>query len=168
MNTSETTEKINAVVTTEELINHWKGHRSITRKLIEVFPEKEFFEYSIGGMRPASQLIQEMLDVSGGGVREMAGGVAGEIAGHAVKATTKEEMLTVWDENTKELFDNLAKLPADRFHDMIRSFGQYEGTIWGNIFYFLDNEIHHRAQAYVYLRSLGIEPPAFWDRYLGS
>ncbi|MGB4400232.1 MAG: DinB family protein [Daejeonella sp.] len=26
-----------------------------------------------------------------------------------------------------------------------------------------DNETHHRAQAYVYLRALGIEPPAFWD-----
>ena len=44
MNTLETAEKINAVVTPEELVNHWKGHRGITRKLIEVFPEKEFFE----------------------------------------------------------------------------------------------------------------------------
>ncbi|WP_367868755.1 DinB family protein [Pedobacter sp. WC2423] len=28
----------------------------------------------------------------------------------------------------------------------------------------MDNEIHHRGQGYVYLRSLGIEPPFFWDR----
>ncbi|MEJ7779561.1 MAG: DinB family protein [Daejeonella sp.] len=161
----ETTEKIAAVITPEELSAHWKGHRELTRKVIEAFPEKEFFEYSLGGMRPASQLIQEMLDVSGGGVREMTGGDAGEIAGHAVKATSKAEMLAIWDENTSELFENLAKIPLEKFHERILSFGQYEGTIWGNIFYFLDNEIHHRAQAYVYLRSLGVEPPAFWDRY---
>jgi len=28
--------------------------------------------------------------------------------------------------------------------------------IWFFIFYWIDNEIHHRGQAYVYLRSLGI------------
>ena len=28
----------------------------------------------------------------------------------------------------------------------------------------IDNEIHHRGQGYVYLRALGIEPPAFYDR----
>ncbi|MGB4400233.1 MAG: hypothetical protein WBJ10_12755 [Daejeonella sp.] len=54
----------------------------MTRRAIEAFPEKEFFEFSIGGMRPAAKLIQEMMDVSTGGVREMAGGEAGEIAGH--------------------------------------------------------------------------------------
>lgn len=165
MSTTESTEKIAAVITPEELQAHWNGHRGLTRKLIEAFPEKEFFGYTIGGMRPASQLIQEMLDVSGGGIREMVGGDAGEIAGHALKASTKEEMLAIWDENTKELFENLAKIPAEKFHNRILSFGQYEGTIWSNIFYFIDNEIHHRAQGYVYLRSLGVEPPAFWDRY---
>ena len=32
------------------------------------------------------------------------------------------------------------------------------------LLYVIENEIHHRGQGYVYLRSLGIEPPAFWDR----
>lgn len=164
MSTLEKTEKINAVITPAELVTHWTGHRQLTRKLIEAFPEKDFFEFTIGGMRPAAQLVQEMMDVSTGGVREMAGGDAGEIAGHGVKATTKSEALAIWDENTAELLGNLEKIPLEKFHERILSFGEYEGTIWGNIFYFLDNEIHHRAQAYVYLRALGIEPPAFWDR----
>ena len=30
--------------------------------------------------------------------------------------------------------------------------------------HWIDNEIHHRGQAYVYLRALGIEPPHFWER----
>ncbi|MEX6688230.1 DinB family protein [Danxiaibacter flavus] len=41
---------------------------------------------------------------------------------------------------------------------------QYEGPAYSSLLYFIDNEIHHRAQGYVYLRSLGIQPPFFWDR----
>jgi len=44
------------------------------------------------------------------------------------------------------------------------AFGQYEGTNLSTILYLIDNEIHHRGQGYVYLRSLGIEPPYFWER----
>ena len=32
------------------------------------------------------------------------------------------------------------------------------------LLYWIDNEVHHRGQAYVYLRALGIEPPPFYDR----
>jgi len=32
------------------------------------------------------------------------------------------------------------------------------------VLYAVDNEIHHRAQGYVYLRMLGIEPPPFYER----
>ncbi len=39
-----------------------------------------------------------------------------------------------------------------------------EGVIYGLLLYWIDNEIHHRGQGYVYLRALGIEPPPFWDR----
>ena len=164
MSTLETTEKVATIITHDELVKHWNGHRGLTRKLIEAFPEKEFFEYSIGGMRPAAQLIQEMIDVSGGGIREMAGGEAGSIEGHKVTAATKAEMLAAWDKDTEELFQNLSKVGVEKFHDKILAFGMYEGTIQSTILYYMDNEIHHRAQAYVYLRSLNIEPPAFWDR----
>jgi uncharacterized damage-inducible protein DinB len=30
--------------------------------------------------------------------------------------------------------------------------------------YVIDNEIHHRAQGYVYLRAMGIAPPPFYER----
>lgn len=74
-------------------------------------------------MRPAAQLVQEMMDVSTGGVREMAGGNAGQIEGHAVKATTLAKALALWDENTAEFLENLAKIPLEKFHDRILSFG---------------------------------------------
>ena len=47
---------------------------------------------------------------------------------------------------------------------MDTAFGEYEGVLHGVLLYWIDNEIHHRGQGYVYLRSLGIEPPAFYDR----
>lgn len=30
------------VINTTELLAHWQGHRNLTRKVIEVFPEKNF------------------------------------------------------------------------------------------------------------------------------
>ena len=36
----------------EDLLNHWLGHRNLTRRVIEKFPEKELFEFSVEGMRP--------------------------------------------------------------------------------------------------------------------
>jgi uncharacterized damage-inducible protein DinB len=41
---------------------------------------------------------------------------------------------------------------------------KYPGVVHDLILYVIDNEIHHRGQGYVYLRALGIEPPAFYDR----
>jgi len=55
-------------------------------------------------------------------------------------------------------------IPIERFHEEIVAFGMYPGSVWSTVFYFRDNEIHHRAQMYVYLRALGIEPPAFYER----
>lgn len=165
METQKTKEQSKTAITTAELLEHWQGHRGLTRKVIEAFHEKEFFEYSIGGMRTFSKMVQELLDISAPGIRQMAGGEAAEInEGHVEKAKSKAEILILWDEATVEINKYWKQIPVERFHDTILSFGQYEGLIWSNIFYFIDNEIHHRAQAYVYLRSLGIEPPAFWNR----
>lgn len=165
MDKPQTKEKIAAVIDPEELLKHWQGHRGLTRKVIEAFPDKEFFDYSIGGMRPFSKMVQELLDISAPGIRQMAGGEAGAITdGHTVKAKSKAEVLALWDEATEEINKNWVLIPLEKFHETILSFGQYEGLIWSNIFYFIDNEVHHRAQAYVYLRAMGIEPPAFWDR----
>ena len=52
------------ILTNEELLNHWQGHRTLTRKLIEAFPEKELFEFSIGGMRPFADLVKELLSIA--------------------------------------------------------------------------------------------------------
>jgi len=40
------------VITPSELLEHWQGHRRLTRRMIEAFPEDAFFNHTIGGMRP--------------------------------------------------------------------------------------------------------------------
>ena len=83
---------------------------------------------------------------------------------HFDHGNKKEKLLELWDKATEEINTYFAQLPEERFHDRVMLFGKYEGTICSSIFYFIDNEIHHRGQGYVYLRALGIQPPFFWER----
>jgi uncharacterized damage-inducible protein DinB len=157
------------VITSKELLAHWQGHRNLTRKVIEAFPEKELFEYSIGGMRPFAELVTEMLDMTLPGVQGIVTGQWPSIGDMAHvngggKQQSKHDLLQQWDDTTVELDVLWNQITPERFAATDTAFGQYEGTIISFILYFIDNEIHHRGQGYVYLRSLGIEPPAFWDR----
>jgi uncharacterized damage-inducible protein DinB len=161
--------KTATVISSTDLFNHWQGHRKLTRKVIEAFPEDQLFTYSIGGMRPFSEMVSEMLDMAAPGVAGIATGQwqsLGDLShiNGVAKPSTKEELLTQWDETTEKLNALWPQIPEARFAEKDVAFGIYEGTIVSFILYFIDNEIHHRGQGYVYLRSLGIEPPAFWER----
>ncbi len=164
MDTTTTEKQVTSVITSAELLKHWQGHRRLTRKLIEAFPEKEFFEYSIGGMRPFAGMVKELLAIAVPGIREIVGGKGEQLNEHNDKADSKANILALWDEATEQLDHYWSQIPEEKFHENILAFGQYPGTVWSSIFYFIDNEIHHRAQGYVFLRSLGIEPPHFWER----
>ena len=80
------------------------------------------------------------------------------------KVKTKKELLALWDQATEDINRIWPTIPPHRFAEEDVAFGQWPGTGISFLFYFIDNEIHHRGQGYVYLRSLGIEPPPFWDR----
>lgn len=156
-------------VTSEELLDHWQAHRRLSRKVIDAFPEDKLFSHSIGSMRPFSELAQEMMDIAAPGVHGM---VTGEwiqlnelkqFAGRE-KPKTKDEILTLWDEITEFINSEWPKITLERFHEIDKAYDQYEGTMISFLFYFVDNEVHHRGQGYVYLRSLGIAPPFFWER----
>ncbi len=164
MNTLRTSKMITPIITAPELLEHWQGHRRLTRKLIEIFPEKEFFDYAIGGMRTASELIQELLTIAVPGIRQIATGKM-EAQVHKIDFKgDKNRVLELWDEATVGINEYWAMINDARFREDIMTFGQYPGKVWSSILYFIDNEIHHRGQAYVYLRTLGIEPPFFWER----
>ena len=157
------------VMPLEELFQHWQGHRRVTRRVIEAFPENEFSRFSIGGMRPCSALALEMIGMAAAGIRGLARrdwAQVGELAHHSTAAAppTKAEILRRWDEVTDQINALWPQIPAHRFEETDTAFGQYEGRVAGLFLYWIDNEIHHRGQAYVYLRALGIEPPPFYDR----
>jgi uncharacterized damage-inducible protein DinB len=164
METTIKEQQIASVITSNELLNHWQGHRRLTRRVIEAFPEKDLFSFSIGGMRPFSDMIKELLAIAVPGLKEVVGGSTEAFNEQMDHATSKEILLKLWDEATDQINHYWAQISDDRFRETIVAFGQYEGTVWSTIFYFIDNEIHHRAQGYTYLRALGVQPPFFWER----
>lgn len=155
-------------VTSVELLDHWQGHRRLTRRVIEAFPEEALFDYSIGGMRTFAQLAEEMLTL-GEGIKGIATGEwnrADEMSHHTGKALffTRAQLLQKWDDLTATIDHYWVQIPPQRFQETDKAFGQYENHVYATLLYLIDNEVHHRAQGYVYLRSLGIEPPPFWQR----
>lgn len=152
------------VMTPEQFLEHYQGHRRLTRKVIEAFPEKEFFDYSIGGMRPFADMVKELLAIAVPGLTEIVSENTSEFDEHRDYGTTKAQFLQKWDQETEEINKLWKQISVERFQKVIKLFGQYEGTVLSNLQYFVDNEIHHRGQGYVYLRALDIEPPFFYDR----
>lgn len=153
------------VISPEALLAHWQGHRSLTRRMIEMYPDDKFFSYAVGGMRPFSGLVMEMIRLAGLGMHGIHTGdwrVTDNLKKftEASMPSSKKEVMQLWDEVTELIND----LWPDDFQKVHVAFGLYESPLFGIILYWIDNEIHHRGQAYVYLRSLGVEPPAFWDR----
>ncbi|TRZ43564.1 DinB family protein [Robertkochia solimangrovi] len=157
-------ESMSQVITSEELLAHFQGHRNLTRRVIEKFPEEDFFNFTIGGMRPFSAMVLELLAIAGPGVREIATGQVQAFDENRDLGNKKEAYLKLWDETTETINTYWQQIKPEQFQEKIKIFGQYDGTVWSSIFYFIDNEIHHRGQGFVYLRALGIEPPAFYER----
>ncbi|KRD11585.1 damage-inducible protein DinB [Flavobacterium sp. Root901] len=152
------------VITSEDLLKHWQGHRALTRRLIELFPEKDFFEFSIGRMRPFAKLVDELLAIAVPGLKGIVTKETAPFSEGTEKLIFKAQYLEKWDEATAEINKYWEQLSIEDFSETFNLFGQYEFPVIQNILYFIDNEIHHRGQAYVYLRALNIEPPFFWER----
>jgi uncharacterized damage-inducible protein DinB len=149
------------VITPEGFLEHWQGHRRLTRRVIEAFPEDQFLTFSVGGMRPFGALAMEMIAMSAPMVR---GVVTGNWDQQKSSARSRQEVLRLWDETTGQINTLWPQIPPERFHERITAFGQYEGEVYTLLLYVIDNEIHHRGQGYVYLRALGIAPPPFYER----
>jgi uncharacterized damage-inducible protein DinB len=143
------------------LLAHWQGHRRVTRRVIEAFPDDQLNTFAIGGMRPFGALALEMLSMA---VPMVRGAATGDWNMPDRQPKPKQDLLALWDESTEQLNALWPQIPASRFSETITAFGQYTGVLHVLVLYVIDNEIHHRGQGYVYLRALGIEPPAFYER----
>ncbi len=164
-----TEQALQSPITMSDILEHWQGHRRLTRRVIEAFPQEELFKYSIGNMRTFAQLVMELLEIAEPGIVGVAtGNWSGfgedEHGNKIIIPATKKEMLERWDTLTEKINLIWPTVTVERLLTEELAFGLYAGTIYATVEYFIDNEIHHRGQGYVYLRALGIEPPAFYDR----
>jgi uncharacterized damage-inducible protein DinB len=150
------------VINADALLKSWQGHRRLTRRVIDAFPEDKLFQFSVGGMRPFAEMAWEFIRMAVPIVDGVSTGKWEDFK--EPKPTTKSELLRLWDAQTAELDEKFPKIPEHRFSEVDKAFGQWESPGIGTIQYAIDNEIHHRGQGYVYLRALGIEPPPFWER----
>jgi uncharacterized damage-inducible protein DinB len=151
-----------AFISPGALLQHWQGHRRLTRRVIDAFPEDQLFNFSVGGMRPFGVLALEMLTMAEPMVRGL---LSDEWETSFNRdARPKAEILRLWDEATEKLNALWPQIPAERFHAEMTAFGMYPGIGHDLLLYVIDNEIHHRGQGYVYLRALGIDPPPFYER----
>lgn len=153
----------NQVISAKQWLELWLGHRKLTRRTVEAFPEDKLYSYSIGGMRPFAELAMETINIIFPGMDGLATG-KWESFGTDKPPKTKEELLNLFDKATAYIEKQWPKIPAEHFQEVDKAFGMYDAPVYWHISYFIDNEVHHRGQGYVYLRSLGIEPPPFWER----
>ena len=113
-------------------------------------------------MRPFGTMAMEFLTM---GVPMVRGIVTTEWQRYEPPApTSKDEVLRLWDEATAQLDELWRQIPAERFQETMSAFNQWPGKVYDLLMYAIDNEVHHRGQGYVYLRALGIAPPAFYER----
>jgi uncharacterized damage-inducible protein DinB len=151
------------VIDAETLLQNWQGHRRLTRRVIEAFPEDKLFNFSVGGMKPFAEMAWEFIRMAVPIVEGVATGKWKEYDSGS-KPASKAEILMLWDLQTAQLNEKFPTIPPQRFSEVDKAFGQWEMPGVATIQYAIDNEIHHRGQGYVYLRALGIEPPHFWER----
>ena len=150
------------VITSAGLLRHWQAHRRLTRRVIEAYPSDQLNTFSIGGMRPFGALVLEMLSMP---VPTMIGITTGKWEISFDTATrTKAELLSRWDAQTGEIDALWPKVRAEAWQETMDAFGYFQGPAINILLYVIDNEVHHRGQGYVYLRALGVEPPAFHVR----
>ena len=149
-------------ISSDALLAHWQGHRSLTRRVIEAFPAEKLFTFSVGGMRPFGELAMEMIRMGPPMVQGLVNDGWDQIP--KVQARNRKALLHAWDVATDQINRLWPQIRPGRFQEKINAFGQYEGIGYDLMLYVIDNEIHHRGQGYVYLRALEIEPPAFYER----
>lgn len=148
------------------LLELLEGNRRLTLRTIEAFPEPELFAYRpVEPLRPFAEMVREILDLEAGYVRGIATGewvheptcadVDTRAGLLAACARVRERTRELWPRITAE---RLLQVEPDPF------WGGPPQSHLERLVYALENEIHHRGQGYVYLRLLGIEPPAFWER----
>ncbi len=154
-------------ITPEGLLEHWQGQQRLTQRVLEAFPEDKVFTFTPAPpMRPFGALVLEIIGMV---VPTLEGLITGNWEQPDWEAAEKEQLtkadvLARWDKTAETLQAKFPQISEASFHETHTAFGQWTMSGSELIFYLIDNEVHHRAQGYVYLRLLEIEPPPFYER----
>ena len=147
------------------LLDILEGNRRLTVRTIEAFPEDKLFNFTAAEtMRPFSKMVTEILGIEKAYVR----GIAlneWEWDPNEFDINTKSDLLAACEKVRNETVELWDRMTEDRLNTVEKDpfFGPAISH-FDRLMYNLENEIHHRGQGFVYLRELGIEPPAFYER----
>src|SRR5262245_24175648 len=122
-----------AFISPEAFLKHWQGHRRVTRRMIEAFPEDKLFTYSVGGMRPFGELIMEMLRMTAPPIRGVVTGkweTFEQLVEIYKTPGSRKELLRMWDEATEQLNEFWSQIPAHRFAEVDTFFGMYTAPVY--------------------------------------
>ena len=142
----------------EDLRREWEGNRRLTLRVAHAFPDEELCRLvPVAPFRPFAAMVDEiarMESAYGRGLAEdrwrwdppdppQTTDAAGAIA-VLERATAYTQQ--AWSALPAEKLPRPRKDPSPRLADLR-----------------VENGIPHRGHAYIHLRLLGIEPPAFWE-----
>ncbi len=155
---------MNSLLTHATLLEYWEDHRRVTRRTIEAFPDDQLFGFQPAPpMRSFGEMMLEVINIVEPNLR---GWVTGEWKGDEkyTDLNSKQTLLNAWDQVSALLHEEWGKISEERLLEV------EPGYLYGGppqphidrVLYLIDNEIHHRAQGFVYLRLLGLEPPLFY------
>jgi uncharacterized damage-inducible protein DinB len=148
-----------------QLIEMMEGNRRLTLRTIRAFPEHALFHYSpVESMRTFAKMVWEIIAVE---ERAMRGIVTGDWTDYPelyTAITTSEGLLEACESVRRRTLDLWPELTVDKLLtvEAVPNWGTESHV--DRLRVDVENEVHHRAQGFVYLRLLGIEPPFFWDR----
>src|SRR6218665_837683 len=113
-----------SILSPAELLRNWQGHRKLTRRVIELFPEKELFEFSLGNMRSFADMAKELLAIAVPGLKEIVTGTNTAFDDKKNSLNTKAAILESWDEATEQINIYWRQILQERFREDVNLFGQ--------------------------------------------
>jgi uncharacterized damage-inducible protein DinB len=151
------------LLTPEKLWEHWEGHRRLTLRTVEAYPEAQLSTYKAGPMRTFAELMAEIVNVEESVMNGLRSGRWAWEPAYTAFAS-KTDLLTTFEKVRKGTRETYPTLTAEKLQAVETDGWGVQSSNLERLLYVIDNEIHHRAQSYVYLRLLGVEPPAFYER----
>lgn len=148
-----------------QLLEILEGNRRLTIRTLQAFTEPDLFAFKVEGMRPFAAMIVEILGIEDGYVKGIATGEWIYNPDAFKGITTAEGLVEACESVRRQTVALWPQITAARLATVEQDpFFGGEMSHFDRLQYALENEIHHRAQGYVYLRMRGVEPPAFWER----